>query len=241
MSMPRPGWWPFRPRRRHDPFLRAKHGDLDIVMPPPYDMSDTGQRQAREQVEKLVRQLQPGGLDGNSGEVLNNLINAWMDQEIARLGSYRDERRAVSGMLIGLAREEVARRKQRYEADYARSQHARQALAIAFRELTGTELTELQSPHPPHIDDGPLRSTLGPITFPDPGMPPGDPSAGSPEPSPSAGPDGSAAPGEPALGRGASGLSREYDLDKGDGAVPSANGSEEAASADAGSDPAEGA
>ena len=147
----------FRRHRRNDPFNRTKHGDLDLLMPPPYDMSDVGQREARQRVETLIGQLQPGGLDGNSREVLNNIINAWMDQELARLASQRDERQAVITMLIGLAREEVSRRKYRYEADYARVQHARQTLAITYRELTGKELDEdFASPYPRHPQDARL-------------------------------------------------------------------------------------
>src|ERR1700761_8923924 len=143
-----------RHHRRNDPFRRSKHGDLDILMPPPYDDSDANQRQARQRVEELIGRLQPGGLDGNSRDVLNNLINAWMDQELARLDSHHDERRAVVEMLIGLAREEVARRKHRWEADYARAQLARQTLAIAYRQLTGEELDDLRSPYPRPGGDG---------------------------------------------------------------------------------------
>jgi hypothetical protein len=174
---------PFRQARQDDPFLRAKHGDLDIVMPPPYDMSDHSQRQAREQVERMIGRLQPGAIDGNSRDVLNNLINAWMDQEIARLGSQREERKAVSGILIGLAREEVSRRKHCYEADLARAQHAHQVLAIAFDALTGSKMTGLPSPHPPQLDDGPLRSALGTLRLSRAALPPaGEPEAGGTSP-----------------------------------------------------------
>jgi hypothetical protein len=162
MRMLKPGWLS-RFRRRNDPFHRAKHGDLDIIMPPPYEMSDAAQQEARQKVESLIGQLQPNGLDGNSRDVLNNLINAWMDQEIARLHSHREEWKAVAGMLTGLAREEVARHRHRYEADYARAQQARQTLALAYEQLTGAQLTDLPSPYSRHVPGDPVRSILGPV------------------------------------------------------------------------------
>src|SRR5450755_1692253 len=163
MRIPKPSWRSSRLRHRNDPFHRAKHGDLDIVMPPPYELSDTVQAEARQKVEHLIGQLQPGGLDGNSLDVLSNLINAWMDQEIARLHGHRDEWMAVASMLVGLAREEVVRRRHRYEAHYARAQQARQAMADAYEQLTGAKLADLPAPYPRHADGGPTRSTVGPV------------------------------------------------------------------------------
>jgi hypothetical protein len=235
MRIPLGGLRRLRPdARRRDPFTRAKHGDLDIVMPPPYDMTDHGQRQARQRVEEMIRELQPGGLDGNSRDVLNNLINAWMDQEIARVRGHRDEREAVGIMLTGLAREEIARRRQRYEADYARAQHDRQALAIAFRELTGAELADLGSPHPDHRPGGPLRSTLGPADLP--GTP--DDAAGpAGEP-----PDQHAgnAGGPAGKGLGATGMIRDFPPPPPAGSAgPTANGTD--VGPGAADEPAEGA
>src|SRR4029077_17988022 len=135
---------------RNAPLRRAKHGDLDILMPPPYEIPAAAQQEAREKVESLIARLQPGGLDGNSRDVLNNLINDWMDQEIARLLSHREEWKAVASMLTGLAREEVALRRHRYEADYGRAQQDRQALALAYEQLTGAPYENLPSPYPQH-------------------------------------------------------------------------------------------
>ena len=152
-----------RIQHRNDPFRRAKHGDLDILMPPPYEIPAAAQQEAREKVESLIARLQPGGLDGNSRDVLNNLINDWMDQEIARLLSHREEWKAVASMLTGLAREEIALRRHRYEADYGRAQQDRQALALAYEQLTGAPYENLPSPYPQHAPDGPIQSTLGPV------------------------------------------------------------------------------
>lgn len=162
MRMPTPRRLP-RLGRRNDPFRRAKHGDLDILMPPPYEIPAAAQQEAREKVESLIDRLQPGGLDGNSRDVLSNLINDWMDQEIARLLSHREEWKAVASMLTGLAREQVARWRHRYEADYSRAQQDRQALALAYEQLTGAPYKDLPSPYPHHAPDGPIQSTLGPV------------------------------------------------------------------------------
>jgi hypothetical protein len=161
MHMPKPGRLS-RLQRRNDPFRRAKHGDIDILMPPPYEISVAAQQEAREKVESLIDRLQPGALDGNSRDVLSNLINDWTDQEIARLLSHREEWKAVASMLTGLAREEVARCRHRYEADYSRAQQDRQTLALAYEQLTGAPYEDLPSPYPQHAPDGPIQSTLGP-------------------------------------------------------------------------------
>lgn len=161
-----PGWRPSR-GRPGDAFLRIKRGDLDIAMPPPYDMSDGAQRQARQAVETLIKQLQPDGLDGNSREVLNNFINDLIDQDIARLRAHRAEWKAVGGILIGLARKEVARRQPRYEDDSSQAQRAQQALAVTYQQLTGRDLADLPSPRPRRDAAGPVRSTLGPLVLPE--------------------------------------------------------------------------
>jgi hypothetical protein len=181
--------WRLPGRGRGSAFLRIAGGDLDIAMPPPYDMSDAAQRQARQTVEKLLGQLRPDGLDGNSRDVLNNLINDWIDQDIARLSAHRAEWTAVSRILIGLAREEVARRQPRYDADYSRAQRARQALAVTYQQLTGKDLADLPSSPPRRDDPGPVGSTLGHLVLPeDDGAPlrghagTGRPDAGRPDP-----------------------------------------------------------
>jgi hypothetical protein len=163
-----------RRRRRRDPLHWVRHGDLDIARPAPHDMSDAGQARARARIEALVDRLAPRAIDAGSREVLNNLINAWMDQESARVSSHHLEQTAVSAMLIGAAREEVARRRHRYEADYARAQHACRTLAVTYQQLTGRELTDLpSSPHPVHVDEKVTASTLGVTSWTDTGAPPG--------------------------------------------------------------------
>jgi hypothetical protein len=136
-------------------------------MPPPYDMSDAPQTQARENVEQLIQRLHPGALDGNSREVLHNLVNDWTDQEASRLSGDRVEWKAVSGILVGLAREEAARRQPRYADDYLRARQALHALALTYRQLTGEELAELPSPHPSYPASEPVRSTFGPLILPE--------------------------------------------------------------------------
>jgi hypothetical protein len=159
--------WPLKARpagrrpHRNDPFTRATHGDLDIVMPPPYEMSRDQQVEALAWVEELLQRVQPGGLDAGSREFLNNLINAWCDEAIARLDAERDERQAVADVLIGLAGEEAARSKPKYDVDLTRALHAREALESALEALTQKRTGDLRESRPPRLDDGPLESTLG--------------------------------------------------------------------------------
>jgi hypothetical protein len=228
MPIPLPGWWPIRRHPRNDTFTRATHGDLDIVMPPPYDMSETTQAQARAEVEQLVRRLQPGGLDAGSRDVLNNWINARADQAVARLEAERDERQSIGEILIGLAREETARRKPLYDADLARMMQAREALEITFTELTGETTIGPFAPLPQRVDDGPITSTLGTVdtsdawTHPDGTRadPPafGDGSAVADESRPGRGP-GEAIPGVP-IDRSANSGSRDADRQKHNGRDP---------------------
>jgi hypothetical protein len=174
MPSPMTRWSSLRRRRPRDPLLRrARSGDLDIARPAPHDMSDAEQARARARIEDLVGRLQPRAIDAGSREVLNNLINSWMDQANARVNGHHIEQTAVSAMLIGLAREEVTRRRSRYEADYARAQHACRTLAVTYQQLTGREMTDLPSPHPAHIDDQVFASTLGAMSWSDTGAPPG--------------------------------------------------------------------
>jgi hypothetical protein len=141
--------------------------DLDIVLPPAYSMSYEGQVAARQQIEELIARLQPEGLDERNREVLNNLINAWTDQQLAELASQRDERQAVADALVGRAAEEVARYKPRYESDIARVTQATAVLAVMFEELTGRKATDHISPRPRRSDDLPIESTLGPVDISD--------------------------------------------------------------------------
>jgi hypothetical protein len=142
---------------------RGSGQDLDRVTPPTYDMSVDRHDQARAEIAELVARLQPGALDSGSREVLNNLINARTDAQLAELDAARDERQAVVDNLVALAAEQVARYKPRYDADLARVGQTGSALAATYEALTGRTSTEFVPPRPRRAGDGPIESTLGPI------------------------------------------------------------------------------
>jgi len=141
--------------------------DLDRITPPTYDMSIGRHEQARAEIAQLIDRLQPGGLDARSREVLNNLINAWTDGQLAQLDAARDERLAVVDGLIAVAAEDVARYKPRYDADLARVGQTGSALAASYEALTGRRPSEFVLPRPPRVNDEPIQSTLGPIDLSD--------------------------------------------------------------------------
>jgi hypothetical protein len=147
-------------RRRR--YSRSVRGELDLEMPPPYDLRPPRQASDRQQVERLIADL-AGGLDAGSRDVLNNYINDLADQAVAELRAERDNRQAVNDILEGLAREHVARYKPRYDADLALVRQAGVALSVTFRELTGMDVDEITPPRRPEVDKTPLESTLGPI------------------------------------------------------------------------------
>jgi hypothetical protein len=136
--------------------------------------------QARAEIAELIDRLQPGGLDARSREVLNNLINAWTDGQLAELDAARDERLAVVDSLIALAAEQVARYKPRYDADLARVGQTGSALAASYQALTGRRSSEFVLPRPPRVNDEPIQSTLGPIDLSDDVLPPTPPVSGGP-------------------------------------------------------------
>jgi hypothetical protein len=154
--------------------------DLDRITPPTYDMSLGRHEQARAEIAQLIDRLQPGGLDANSREVLNNLINAWTDGQLAELDAARDERLAVVDSLIAHAAEQVARYKPRYDADLARVGQTGSALATSYEALTGRKPHEFILPRPPRVNDEPIQSTLGPIDLSDDLLPPTPPVSRSP-------------------------------------------------------------
>jgi hypothetical protein len=162
--MPRlPAWLRGKQTQRENAFARATHGDLDIVMPPPYDMPAEVRQEALDRVQHLIDQLKPEALDEGSRDVLNNLINAWADQDIARLAAERDERQAVGDILVGLARERVARLRPQYDADVTRVLHTAEALEVTFEALTGKKHSVLRLNTPRRLDDSTVGSTLGPV------------------------------------------------------------------------------
>jgi hypothetical protein len=144
-------------------FARPPAQPLDLVKPPLYEQQEQWMTRARAQVEQMINALKPKALDAGSREVLNNLINAWAEQALAELDAARDDRRAIARMLIGMADQEVARRKPRFDADIARVSHARAALADAFEALTGRKATEHVPVAPSRTGDDPLQSTVGAI------------------------------------------------------------------------------
>jgi len=150
-----------------DRLSRTSTDDLDVALPHSYAMSAASQDAARQRVEDLIARLQPGGLDDSNRDVLNNLINAWTDQQLAELDHDRDERLAVADALVGAAAAEVARYKPRYEADAARVTQATAVLADMYEQLTGRKATDQVAPRPRRSDDLPIESTLGPVDISD--------------------------------------------------------------------------
>jgi hypothetical protein len=231
--------WPFRRGERRDPFSRVARGDLDILMPPQHDVSDSRQIAARERIEVLVSRLRPGGLDAGSREVLNNMINALADQEVARLLAERDERQSVGEILIGLAKKQVARRRPRYDADLTRMQHAHEALAVTFRALTGRELDQLRTPFPRKVDGDPVGSSFGPVDITDDWERSGAAAADEPDSADVPGSAGFADLDDPADPAGPAGPSIHQSWEFGsDSTLPTWNGgSNPSKSADTSSDP----
>ena len=160
-----------RPRNTRKPPRNAPGAgpeqEIERLTPPTYDMSFARHEQARAEINDLIGRLQPGGLDSGSREVLNNLINAWTDSQLAELDAARDERLAVVDNLVALAAEQVARYKPRYDADLARVGQTGSALAATYEALTGRKPSEFVPPRPPRVNDEPIKSTLGPIDLSD--------------------------------------------------------------------------
>jgi hypothetical protein len=151
--------------------LGSRAAPEDRMTAPTYDMSPGRQEQARAEIAELIERLRPGALDASSREVLNNLINARTDAELAELDAARDERQAVVDNLVALAAEQVARYKPRYDADLARVGQTGSVLAATYEALTGRVPTEFVPPRPRRAGDGPIESTLGPIDLSDDALP----------------------------------------------------------------------
>jgi hypothetical protein len=152
--------------------MRDPGQGLDRITAPAYDMSGDRQEQARAEIAELVGRLQPGALDAGSREVLNNLINARTDAQLAELDAARDERQAVVDNLVALAAEQVARYKPRYDADLARVGQTGSALAATYQALTGRMPTEYVPARPRRAGEWPVESTLGLIDLSDDALPP---------------------------------------------------------------------
>jgi hypothetical protein len=152
--------------------LAGRPASADWMTPPAYDMSLDRQEQARAEIAELIERLRPGALDAGSREVLNNLINARTDAQLAELDAARDERKAVVDSLVALAAEQVARHKPRYDADLARVAQTGSVLAATYEALTGRTPYEFVPPRPRRAGDGPIESTLGPIDLSDDALPP---------------------------------------------------------------------
>ena len=167
-------WMVGRKRRRvvRGGVTRAPEQDLDRITPPTYDMSLGRHEQARAEISELIERLQPGALGPSSREVLNNLINARTDAQLAELDAARDERLAAIDHLVAQAAEQVARYKPAYDADLARVGQTGSALAATYEALTGRTPTEFVAPRPRRAGDGHIESTLGPIDLSDDALPP---------------------------------------------------------------------
>jgi hypothetical protein len=150
---------------------RAPGQSSSRVTPLTYDMSSGRQEQARAEIAELIGRLQPGALDAGSREVLNNLINARTDAELAQLDAARDERLAVVDNLVAVAAEQVARYKPGYDADLARVGQTGSALATTYEALTGRTPSEFVPPRPRRAGHEPIESTLGPIDLSDDALP----------------------------------------------------------------------
>lgn len=173
--------WPSgarKPRRSAAGLVRGSEPDADRITPPTYDMSIGRQEQARAEIAELIARLQPGALDAGSREVLNNLINARTDAQLAELDAARDERLAVVDNLVAVAAEQVARYKPRYDADLARVGQTGSALAATYEALTGQAPTDFVLPGPRRAADGPIESTLGPIDLTHDALSPVSPASG---------------------------------------------------------------
>jgi hypothetical protein len=179
--MARLPWARDQRRAARRPRTRRQGQEVERITPPTYDMSTERHEQARAEVAELIGRLQPDALDAGSREVLNNLINARTDAQLAELDAARDERQAVVDNLVALAAEQVARYKPRYDADLARVTQTGSALAITYEALTGQTATSFVPPRPRRAGDGPIESTLGPIDLSHDALPPGSEAGGPSE------------------------------------------------------------
>jgi hypothetical protein len=150
-------------RRKRAIFAGAPTQPLDLVKPPDYELDETWREQTRADVARLIDSLKPGALDAGTREVVHNFINARVLRSLKQIESLRAERRAIARVLVGMADEEVARRKPGFDVDFAQASHATTATAIAFEELTGRSAAEYVPAAPARLGEGPLHSTVGRI------------------------------------------------------------------------------
>ncbi|MFY1659710.1 hypothetical protein [Micromonospora sp. WMMD1274] len=154
----------YRPGRRNKVFFAgAPDHPLDLVKPPGYELDESWRAEIRAQVLQRIESLKPGAIDAGTREVVHNYINAQVQQSLKAVEGMRDERRAIARVLVGIADEEVARRKPRFDVDFARACHAIAAAAIAFEKLTGRPATDYLAAAPERAGDRPLYSTVGRI------------------------------------------------------------------------------
>jgi hypothetical protein len=132
-------------------------------MPPPYDMSPDRQIEDRQQIDRRVESLKPNAVDAGSRKVLFNFVNALAEQALAELEAERDERLAIGRVLVGMAAEELTRRRSRFDADSVAASHAAATLALAFEDLTGRKATERLPAGPPGTTRDRLESGVGAI------------------------------------------------------------------------------
>src|SRR5262245_26189648 len=101
--------WPVARWPGRSPFARLhrKQG-LDLAKGTPYEVQLQQPSLTPTVIEEWVDRL-GGGADPQVRQVLDNLIDAWTDQELAALDGHRDDRRAECNAIVALAAEQVAR------------------------------------------------------------------------------------------------------------------------------------
>lgn len=123
----------FWKRRRREPWREQEQRfteiyELDRKSPLPYAMAprhDAGE--ARQRVCQLVEAMAQGGVDEGTGAALDPTIQSWTAGWLAGIDSEHADHTAVIELLIGSAKEEVAR-------THARHDHDRYGLDLARRD-----------------------------------------------------------------------------------------------------------
>ena len=147
---------PFKRRRKReaqtvpaDPpsYAVTSGGEGDSwVIPAVYGMAPPANLgTARETVRQLIDGLAPDAIDAGTGAVLDNLVNAWAGQWLARLDADHTLRESVADHLVGVAAENLAARRADHEDASSELAHANRTLAEVHGRLaaeTGPLVTD---------------------------------------------------------------------------------------------------
>ena len=125
------------PLRRVNTLTAPGAVGIDLVSAPPYEMSDALRDSVRAEVEDLVERLLPNAVDAYSGDVLHRWADTRAGQIVAQLDAERDERMAIGEALIGLAKEEAARRQGKFLAAQIRLREAEAAMELTWTRIAG--------------------------------------------------------------------------------------------------------